>query len=101
MGRWSVGRLLSLALALGAAAVVGCGDGLIGEAILGSGGDDGDKDDPPPPNPDAPIQKPDAPVVVIPDAPAPAAPDAPPAEAPPTFDVTGLTRDNVMSIAEA
>jgi hypothetical protein len=103
MGRWSIGRSVFVALALGAAATfAGCGDGLIGEAILGSGGDDGDNGDPPPPDA-APIVKPDAPVVVVtPDAPpAPATPDAPPSEPPPTFDVTGLTRENVMSIAEA
>src|SRR5215470_5549396 len=102
MGRWSIGRSLTMALALGAASVVGCGDGLIGEAILGSGGDDGDNGDHPPPGPpDAAAVKPDAPVVVVgPDAPAPPAPDAPPTDPPPTFDVTSLSRDGVMSIAE-
>lgn len=98
MGRWSIGRSLSLALALGAATVVGCGDGLIGEVILGSGGDDGDNGDPPPGPPDAAV-KPDAPVVASPDA--PQSPDAPPTDPPPSFDVTDLSRDSVMSIAEA
>src|SRR5215510_1861463 len=76
-------------------ALGGCAPGtIVGELPQSSGGDVGDPGTPP----DAAVKPPN-----LPDAPPPPDAGLPDAggDPPPTFDVTDLTRDSVLSIAEA